>query len=114
MTGTDHPTNTANPGDGQGGSSNGTAYATTASVTGLAREIEALRRDLGQLRALPDQLKELATLVAQLAEATAAASPAGGVVVASWLDLPTDEATALAVLTELVQWMQVVYLRYSD
>lgn len=33
---------------------------------------------------------------------------------ASWLDLPTDEVTALAVLTELIRWMEVVYLRYSD
>jgi hypothetical protein len=108
VTSTDNPHHTG----GEGGSSNGTAYATTSAVTGLAREIEGLRRELGELLTLPARLNELAVLVAQLADATA--TPAGGVVVASWLDLPTDEATALAVLTELIAWMEVVYLRYSD
>ena len=111
MTGTDNPTNTGSP---DGANSNGAAYATTASVTGLAREIEALRGDLGELRALPERVKELAGLVAQLAEATAA-SIGAQLGVASWLDLPTDPPeTALAVLTELITWMQVVYLRYPD
>jgi len=111
MTGTDNPTNTGNP---DGASSNSAAYATTASVTGLAREIEALRRDLGELRALPDRVTELAALVAQLAEATTA-SIGTQLGVTSWLDLPTDPSeTALAVLTELITWMQVVYLRYPD
>ncbi|MGH7743663.1 MAG: hypothetical protein ACREQ5_02430 [Candidatus Dormibacteria bacterium] len=110
MTSTDNPNHTGGP-EG-GGSSNGTAYATTSSVTGLAREIEGLRGDLGEVLKLPARLDELAELVAQLADATA--TPAGGVVVASWLDLPTDEVTALAVLTELIAWMEVVYLRYSD
>jgi len=115
MTGIDTPTNPASSGGGEGGSSNGTAYATTASVTGLAREIEALRQDLSALRTLPDRLKELAALVAQLAEATAATIPTGGLGMTSWLDLPTDPPDiALAVLTELTRWMEVVYLRYAD
>ena len=106
----DNPNHTG----GDGGSSNGTAYATTSSVTGLAREIEGLRHDLSELLTLPTRLDELTVLVAQLADATATASAAGGVGVASWLDLPTGDTTALAVLTELIRWMEVVYLRYSD
>ncbi|PZS26561.1 MAG: hypothetical protein DLM61_18100 [Pseudonocardiales bacterium] len=113
MTSTDNPNHTGGTGDR--GSSNGTAYATTSSVTGLAREIEGLRADLTEIRTLKARLDELADLVAQLATAVATATPAGGVGVASWLDLPTDPPdTAAAVLTELIAWMEVVYLRYSD
>ncbi len=108
MTSTDNTNHTA----GDGGSSNGTAYATTSSVTGLAREIDGLRRDLTEILPLKARLDELADLVTKLADATAV--PAG-VGIVSWLDLPTDPPdTALAVLTELIRWMEVVYLRYSD
>jgi hypothetical protein len=113
VTSIDNPTNTGGP--GAGGSSNGTAYATTSSVTGLAREIDGLRRDLGELLTLSTRLDELTVLVAQLADATATATAASGGGVVSWLDLPTDPPeTAMAVLTELIRWMEVVYLRYSD
>lgn len=97
----------------QAARSNGTAYATTSSVTGLAREIDGLRRDLTEIPTLKARLDELTDLVAQLATAVATTGP-DGMGVASWLDLPTDEVTALAVLTELIRWMEVVYLRYSD
>lgn len=109
MTATDSPHGNHDAG------SNGSAYATTSSVAALALEIEAMRRELGELLTLPARLDELASLLAQLADATAAATgPSDGSAVTSWLDLPTDEATALAVLTELTRWMEVVYLRYPD
>jgi hypothetical protein len=109
MTAPDSPNGSSN------GSTNGSAYASAGAVAGLAREIEALRRDLHLLREVPARLDELAGLVAQLAEATATTTGTSGVVGApSWLDLPTDIETAHAVLTELIRWMEVVYLRYPD
>ena len=96
------------------GSPNGSAYASAGAVAGLAREIEALRRDLHLLREVPARLDELADLVAQLAEATATASTSNAVGAPSWLDLPTELDTAQAVLGELITWMAVVYLRYPD
>lgn len=96
-----------------GATTDGSAYASAGAVAGLARDIEALRRELGELLRLPARLDELAGLVTQLAEATATAAPAesGG---PSWLDLPTDLDAAVAVLAELTRWLQVVYLRYPD
>jgi hypothetical protein len=107
MTTPDNPNN--HPQD----SAHGSGYASAGAVAGLAREIDALRRDLGELLTLPARLDELAGLVTQLAEATPAA-PAGVVGGPSWLDLPTDLDTALAVLAELIKWLEVVYLRYPD
>jgi hypothetical protein len=59
---------------------------------------------------------DVARLVARLAETTAQQRPtpapqAGEV---SWLDLPPDIDEAERVLSSLVEWMAVVYLRYSD
>ncbi|HSZ28549.1 MAG TPA: hypothetical protein VK784_02180 [Pseudonocardiaceae bacterium] len=103
-----------NPNGSSNGSTNGSAYASAGAVAGLAREIEALRRDLHLVREVPARLDELAGLVAQLAEATASASSPDVVGALSWLDLPTDIETAHAVLTELIRWMEVVYFRYPD
>jgi len=107
-------TNPPDPPASNGGGLNGSAYASAASVAGLAREIDALRRDLGELLRVPARLDELADLVAQLAEATTAAcpSPASGVV--SWLDLPDELDAAQQLLGGLVDWMARIYLRYPD
>jgi hypothetical protein len=99
------------------GSTNGSAYASASAVAGLAREIEALRRDLHRLREVPARLDELAELVAQLAEATATATATATTVAVeapSWLDLPTEVDAAQAVLAELIRWLEVVYLCYPD
>jgi len=106
-------TNPSEPDTAGSGSANSNAYASAASVAGLAREIDALRRDLAKLLAIPARLDELAELLAQLAEATAAtgASASGAL---SWLDLDADTATAQQLLAGLVEWMARVYLRYSD
>lgn len=107
-------TTTSNHSGGAGpGESNGTAYASASSVAGLAREIEALRHDLARLLGVPARLDELAGLVTQLAEATAAATPAEGGA-PSWLDLPAELDTATTVVAELIRWMEAVYLRYPD
>jgi hypothetical protein len=68
-------TNSSDPAASNGGGVNGSAYASAASVAGLAREIDALRHDLGELLVMPARLDELADLVTQLAEATAATGP---------------------------------------
>jgi hypothetical protein len=61
----------------QAARSNGTAYATTNSVTGLAWEIDGLRRDLTEIPTLKARLDELTDLVAQLATAVATTGPDG-------------------------------------
>jgi hypothetical protein len=89
-------------------------YADVAAVAGLAREVEGLRRAVERLSALPGRVEELAELVARLTETAALAGrrQAGGA--PSWLDLPPDRADAAVVLAELIAWMGVVYLRYTD
>ncbi|GAA2755883.1 hypothetical protein [Actinopolymorpha rutila] len=98
----------------------------SAALAGLAREVEALRRSLGDLDSLPKRVAELAELVAQLGETTAARTrkpPAEGT--PSWLALPaigdTDSTgevavagEAAALLEDLVVWLDQIYLRYTD
>jgi hypothetical protein len=91
---------------------------TGAAVAALARELEGLRRIVDQLLLLPGRVDEVAGLVARLTETTAqqrpipAPPPPAGEV--SWLDLPPDVDEAELTLSSLVDWMLVVYLRYSD
>jgi len=89
-------------------------YAQAAAVAGLAREVEGLRRTVERLTALPARVEDLAELVTRLTETVAVAGrrQAGGA--PSWLDLPTDRAAAAVLLAELIAWMRVVYLRYTD
>ncbi|MQA12834.1 MAG: hypothetical protein GEV09_01325 [Pseudonocardiaceae bacterium] len=91
------------------------AYASAASVAGLAQEVEALRRAVDPLRGLPDRVDELARLLARVADELADHTAHSGPVAApSWLMLPDDPATASRVLAELTGWMSRVYLRYGD
>lgn len=108
-------TNPPDPTASNGGGVNASAYASAASVAGLAREIDALRRDLAELVRVPARLDELADLVAQLAEATAAGacSPSASGVV-SWLDFPDELDTVQELLAGLVDWMGRIYLCYPD
>lgn len=107
-------TNLPEPNTAGSGGANGSAYASAASVAGLAREIDALRHDLAELLRVPARLDELADLVAQLAEATAATCPTPASGVLSWLDLPDELDTAQQLLAGLVDWMARIYLRYPD
>jgi hypothetical protein len=107
-------TNPPEPNTACSGGANGSAYASAASVAGLAREIDALRHDLTKLLTMPARLDELADLVAQLAEATAATCPIPATGVLSWLDLPAEADTAQQILGGLVDWLARIYLRYPD
>lgn len=86
-------------------------YASTAAVSGLAREVDALRRVVEPVAL---RVEELAGLVAAWGEATAGAAAPEPAAVPSWLDLPYDVGTAQALLDELTSWMARVYLRYPD
>jgi len=93
---------------------------TATSVGGLARDLEALRRDVTGLSGLGRRVEELGQLVTRLADATTAATttgPAGSDGVVSWLDADLDRndpGVAEAILTRLAQWVAGVYLRYPD
>jgi len=85
-------------------------------VGGLARDLEALRREVTALSGLARRVEELGQLVTRLAEATAATTAESDGVV-SWLDAeldPRDPAVAEAILTRLAGWVAGVYLRYPD
>jgi hypothetical protein len=93
-------------------------------VAGLARELEALHRQVGQLRAEVGRVDALAATVAQLAELLTDSGQAAGEPVPCWLDHPADPghdpaSSAAAVqatklLATLAGWVSGVYLRYSD
>jgi hypothetical protein len=91
---------------------NGPSYASSAAVSGLAREVEALRMAVEPMKKMPRQLDALANTVRTLAEASAATPITGGA--PSWLDLPADVGRAQAVLADLTGWMGEVFLRYGD
>jgi hypothetical protein len=87
------------------------------SVGGLARDLEALRRDVTALAGLVRRVEEMGQLVTRLAEATTAATTAGSDGVVSWLDTDLDwddPSVAEAILTRLSAWVAGVYLRYPD
>ncbi|WP_103348690.1 hypothetical protein [Amycolatopsis sp. CA-128772] len=106
--------------------------ASTAAVSGLAREVEGLRMALEAVTPLPDQVKrlhdevaplpeqvtKLAKVVKALVDNASPDEPGGRTPPLSWLDLPDDEdsdiGAAQVVLTELAAWLVRVFLRYSD
>jgi hypothetical protein len=104
------------------------ALAAQKAVAALARTVEKLSRDLDALKggmrqaASKTEIKGLADVVTHLSETVQQVAAAGaakrsaseGETVRSWLRLSEDEAAAKAVLSELVPWMQTVYLRYGD
>jgi hypothetical protein len=96
-----------------------------ASVAGLAREVEQLRRTVAAHDALRDRLDSLASLVARLAETIATAPGTASAAPAPfWLDHPADpgqpvEASKAAraaedLLTKLNGWVAGIYLAYTD
>lgn len=84
------------------------------ALTGLARELEVLRRAVADVAALPAQVADLAGLMADLGERVAALPRPNVAGASSWLDLPPEFAEAVTVLAELTAWMRAVYLRYAD
>ena len=86
--------------------------ALRTAVTGLAREVEGLRRSLAGA-ASATELARVADLVADLSQImNASGTPADPP--PSWLDLPADADAAATLLSDLVGWLGQVYLRYGD
>jgi hypothetical protein len=98
--------------------------AEASTVAGLARELEALHRQVRQLRADAGRVDELGATVAQLAETLAGHGQPAGEPAPSWLDHPAepgrDPASSRAaldatkLLATLAGWVAGAYLRYSD
>lgn len=94
-----------------------------AAVAGLARDLEALHRQVDDLAKLREKVTALAEVVTTLAD-TVAATPTGNPSpppAPSWLAFPSDtDGTATAttaareLLTALAEWVRDVYLRYDD
>ena len=86
--------------------------ALRTAVTGLAREVESVRRTLA-VTASAAELARVADLVTDLSQImNATGTPADPP--PSWLALPNDADAAATVLSDLVGWLGQVYLRYSD
>jgi len=93
----------------------GSGFARADAVAGLAREVDGLRRSMDPLAGLPERVDDLTRLVAQLADAVAAAPPRPAPTPApSWLIAPADPEATAAVLEGLCGWLHAVYLRYRD
>jgi hypothetical protein len=88
-----------------------TADNTTPALDGLARELEALRRRLDELAALPRRVDDLADTTADGRTGKVEPRP-----VQSWLDHPpgSDRQDAELLLLRLAQWVEGIYLRYTD
>jgi hypothetical protein len=109
-------TNGTAPAAGHGGTHDCPAVedlaALRAAVTGLAREVEGVRRSLAGT-ASAAELGRVADLVADLSHiitATGASSEPPS----SWLALPDDPDAAATLLADLIGWIGQVYMRYAD
>lgn len=109
------------------------AVAAQRAVAGLARSVEALTRDVQALEGgmrhtasaaavsrTEDEVSRLARVVTDLGQLLtqdprSGAQPAAEAVpVRSWLMVAEDQSAVEQVLSELLPWMQSVYLRYDD
>jgi len=104
--------------------------AAQRAVAGLARSVEALTRDVQALQggmrnaASATEVTRLAKIVSELGDLLTQAPPGRGTAkgggkgepepVRSWLTLAEDQAAVEQVLSELLPWMQTIYLRYGD
>lgn len=92
--------------------------ASAAAVSGLAREVEGLRRRQGELDGLSGKLRNLARVVQDLADQVKATrTPTGSGEDAgcrSWLAAPVGPDVVRPVLDELVGWVINVFLHYPD
>lgn len=93
----------------------GGADESPGAVAGLAREVDALRRALGELTGLPGRVDDLTATVSRLSDTVAAAlSRPGPKPAPSWLSAPADPAGLGELLDGLCAWLHVVLLRYPD
>jgi hypothetical protein len=87
----------------------------SGALAGLAREVDALRREVRGLAGVPERVDELAALLARLADSVAALSARKAAPAApSWLLAPQDPATTGELLDGLAGWLGEVFLRYPD
>lgn len=85
------------------------------ALAGLAREVDTLRRALGELDGLPTRVDDLTALVVRLTDTVGAAlSRPGPRPAPSWLSAPADTAVLGDMLDGLCAWLHTVYLRYPD
>ncbi|MCM3849577.1 hypothetical protein ND486_25610 [Pseudonocardia sp. DR1-2] len=81
----------------------------------LVREVDTLRRRLGDLDQVGDRLDELDRVVAQLANTLATVAARRRVPAApSWLLASTGADEVAVLLDELCAWLAAVFLRYPD
>ena len=86
--------------------------AVRGAVTGLAREVEGVRRTLSET-ASAAELARIADLVTDLSQIiTPTAAPLEPP--PSWLALPTRADLAATLLADMIGWIGQVYLRYAD
>ncbi|WP_445185134.1 hypothetical protein ACTXG6_43520 [Pseudonocardia sp. Cha107L01] len=93
--------------------------STAAAVSGLAREVEALRTKLRPVEGLDKQVTDLANALAAMADDLLARNRKNGEILApSWLSIPTaeevDPAAVAEALDGLIGWVGHVYLAYPD
>jgi hypothetical protein len=87
--------------------------ALSAALAELGRDVEAVRRSLDD-RASADEVERLARVVADLAEMVTPPAAQAEDAVVSWLRVPVEADTTLAMLGDLIDWLATVYLRYAD
>ena len=87
--------------------------ALRAAVTGLAREVEGVRRTLAGT-ASAAELARVADLVTDLSQIITASGAVAPEPPPTWLAAPADTDAATTLLVDLVGWIGQVYLRYAD
>ncbi len=86
-----------------------------ATVAGLARDLDTVRRTVEPLADLGNRLDDLAATVTDLANKVAALTARKGPTPCpSWLCAPNDPHVVGGLLDGLRAWMEAIYLRYSD
>jgi hypothetical protein len=85
-------------------------------LTGLAREVERMRRRVDDLESLGDEVRGLGASVLRLGQSLTPDDAVPGIT--SWLELPLSEEgrveQATAILRDLVSWTDLVYLQFGD
>lgn len=110
-----HPPNPQRDAAAQPGTVEQRLAAIDEAATGLARELDALRRQVDPLALLPGRVDAVAEVVTDLAnKVTALSARKGPAPCPSWLLAPTDADTVAALLDGLIGWLEAVYLRYPD
>lgn len=100
------------------GGQDGSGYASSEALAGLAREVEGVRRQLDTVADVPARVDALTDAVAQLSDAVAAIAAVPGrpgpTPAPSWLAAPHDADALGPVLAQLCEWLRGVFLRYPD